>query len=204
MPKRDRSQPLGSQFPDTLRAVHIRSLAVISLLIFVAGCMGSTGGEPGSGSTGNGAPAPDQSAASLSLREVLGPGHAASAGCWQAPRLPGGKRALLNPALCDINELRLARPVIFRRIADAEARTVGVPWAVEVTFRKADASRLKQYTTRMAADGEYVAMLMDQQLLSVSRVARRVTDGTLTIEGNFTMDEAMELQERLTGSARGA
>ena len=102
-----------------------------------------------------------------------------------------------------MKQLRLAPPVTFRRIADTEVRTVGVPWGLVVTFGDPDVSRLEQYTARMAADGGYVAILLDQQLLTVVRVVDRVTDGSLTIAGDFTRDQAMELQERLTGSSQG-
>ena len=135
-----------------------------------------------------------------------GPGPAPRFGCWQAPSHSDGTRGAPRPdgPLCDIEQLRLAPPVMLRQIVDTEVRTVGVPWAVEVTFGEPDLSRLEQYTARLAADGGYVAILLNQQLLSVSRVVDRVTDGSLTIAGDFTRDQAMELQERLTGSSQGA
>jgi hypothetical protein len=183
--------------------VHIRALGALSLLIFVAACMGSPDREPGS--TVNGAPTPAQSPASLELREVLGPGPAPGSGCWQAPKSSDGTHDAPQPgALCDIKQLRLAPPVIFQGIADAEVRTAGVPWVVDVTLREPDVSLLEQYTTRMAADRGYVAILIDQQLLTVMRVVDRVTDGSLTIEGAFTRDQAMALRERLTGSSQEA
>ena len=183
-----------------------RLLAMIPLLIFVAACMGPRGGEAPSGNTGNGAPTPDQPPASLALRKILGPGPAPRFGCWQAPSHSDGTLGAPRPdgPLCDIEQLRLAPPVMLRQIVDTEVRTVGVPWAVEVTFGEPDLSRLEQYTARLAADGGYVAILLNQQLLSVSRVVDRVTDGSLTIAGDFTRDQAMELQERLTGSSQGA
>lgn len=183
--------------------MHIRVLGAFSLLIFLAACMGSPGREPQSGSTVNGAPTPDQSPA-LELRGVLGPGPAPGSGCWQAPKHSDGSHGAPQPgALCDIKQLRLAPQVVFRAIADAEVRTAGVPWVVEVTFREPDVSRLEQYTTRIAADRGYVAILIDQELLTVLRVMDRVTDGSLTIEGTFTRDQAMQLRERLTGSSQG-
>jgi preprotein translocase subunit SecD len=163
----------------------MRSRWLAGLLVFVlaAGCSSEVAGTPAATPDSDTSVGPVDLAVPVAMRPVLESGT----GTTTLPGPDGEQLALAEPFLT-LRELKGAR---------AEIEPTTGSWVLRIDMTADDGKVFGDWTT--AHQGERVAMVAGDEVLTAPAIQSPITGGELQIAGDFTRDSVSDLLARITG-----